>query len=214
VTRVEIKGRVAHDKSYTLTKPCYLPGIGEFAAKRFTTTDKEFRMGKFVVDSLGRGETVRYIARVSLWRFAFNFLVGGLLALIALPSLIGSLFVTGAGHSVGTVAVLLLFIAIVLLIWPFVARRSTELAITDKRLIAKYGVLSTHSIEIRFDKIETVRVSQGIIGRLFNYGDVIVTGTGSTFDPIKNIASAMRFRTALNDAMDPAALSGPVPATA
>jgi uncharacterized membrane protein YdbT with pleckstrin-like domain len=108
----------------------------------------------------------------------------------------------------------LLFIAIVLLIWPFVARRSTELAITDKRLIAKYGVLSTHSIEIRFDKIETVRVSQGIIGRLFNYGDVIVTGTGSTFDPIKNIASAMRFRTALNDAMDPAALSGPVPATA
>jgi uncharacterized membrane protein YdbT with pleckstrin-like domain len=75
--------------------------------------------------------------------------------------------------------------------------------ITNKRLIAKYGLISTHSIEIRFDKIETVRVSQGLMGRILNYGDIIVTGTGSTFDPIRGIASATRFRTALNQAMDP-----------
>jgi uncharacterized membrane protein YdbT with pleckstrin-like domain len=170
-------------------------------------------MGQFVEDSLGRGETVKYSARVSLWKFTFNFFIGGLLALISLPSLVGSLFAGEAAGSSGAVFVVLLAVSLVLLVWPFIARRSTELAITDKRLIAKYGVISTHSIEIRFDKIETVRVSQGIMGRLFNYGDIVVTGTGSTFDPIRNIASALRFRTALNDAMDPAPVSGRVPAT-
>jgi len=167
-------------------------------------------MGKFVDESLGRGETVKCIARVSLWKFAFNFLIGGLLALVSLPGLVGSLFAGKEAHSAGAFLAVLFLVAVVLLIWPFIARRSTELAITDKRLIAKYGLLSTHSIEIRFDKIETVRVSQGIMGRIFNYGDIIVTGTGSTFDPIKNISNAMRFRTALNDAMDPAPVSGRV----
>jgi len=124
--------------------------------------------------------------------------------------MVGSLFAGEAGHSLGAVGALIFLAALALLVWPFIARRSTELAITDKRLIAKYGVLSTHSIEIRFDKIETVRVSQGIFGRLLNYGDIVVTGTGSTFDPIRNIGSAMRFRTALNDAMDPAPVPGQV----
>jgi hypothetical protein len=101
-----------------------------------------------------------------------------------------------------------LVVALCLLVWPFIARRSTELAITDKRLIAKYGVISTQSIEIRFHKIETVRVKQGLFGRMFNYGDIVVTGTGSTFDPIRNIANAKIFRNALNQAME--AVSPPV----
>ena len=151
-------------------------------------------MGKYVDENLGKGESVRYTATVSLWRYAFNFFIGGLLVFGSLVAMVGSL-------SVGTAIMFL--ISAVLLGWPFIARRTTELVITDKRLIAKYGMISTHSIEIRFDKIETVQVKQGLLGRLFNYGDIVVTGTGSTFDPIRNIASAMKFRTALNQAMDP-----------
>jgi uncharacterized membrane protein YdbT with pleckstrin-like domain len=76
--------------------------------------------------------------------------------------------------------------------------------ITSKRLIAKFGVLSTQSIDIRFDRIETVRVKQSLMGRIFNYGDIVVTGTGSTFDPIPNIANPMGFRAALNQALETA----------
>jgi uncharacterized membrane protein YdbT with pleckstrin-like domain len=57
------------------------------------------------------------------------------------------------------------------------------------------------------EKIESVRVGQSLIGRMLNYGDIVVTGTGSTFDPIRNIASPLAFRTALNQAMDPRAPS-------
>jgi uncharacterized membrane protein YdbT with pleckstrin-like domain len=156
-------------------------------------------MSKYIDDSLNSGETVQYTARVSLWRYAFHFLVGAVLALIALRGLFGS---TQSLHSL---SLGLLIIALIVLVAPFIARGATELVITNKRLIAKYGLVSTHSIEIRFDKIETVRVSQGLMGRILNYGDIIVTGTGSTFDPIRGIASATRFRTALNQAMDPSA---------
>jgi uncharacterized membrane protein YdbT with pleckstrin-like domain len=155
-------------------------------------------MSKYTDDSLNAGETVQYTARVSLWRYAFHFLIGAVLALVALRGLLGS---TQSLHSLSAG---LLVIALLVLVSPFIARSATELVITNKRLIAKYGLISTHSIEIRFDKIETVRVSQGLMGRILNYGDIIVTGTGSTFDPIRGIASATGFRSALNQAMDPA----------
>jgi len=169
----------------------------------------------YVEENLGKGEAVRYTARVSLWSYVFNFIVGGLLALVSVPVLIASMFskdMRFMSSFEGFIAIG----ALVLLVWPFISRRSTELVITDKRLIAKYGVVSTHSIEIRFDKIETVRVNQGLLGKILNYGDIVVTGTGSTFDPIRKIANAMKFRMALNQAMDtPGASAGsPAPAAA
>ena len=163
-------------------------------------------MGKYVEKNIGPSEAVRYTARVSLWKFSLYFLGGGLLIVALLPAFIARLAMPSTGSEPGTgvtygIGLLVLF-AVLLFIWPFIARWSTELAITDKRLIAKYGVVSTHSIEIRFDKIETVRVTQGLIGKVFKYGDIVVTGTGSTFDPIRSIANPMAFRAALNQAME------------
>jgi uncharacterized membrane protein YdbT with pleckstrin-like domain len=161
-------------------------------------------MGNYVDSNAGTGESVRYTARVTLWKYSFYFLVGGLLILGSLLILIRLLF-TGSDppppaetYAVGFV----LLFAISIFVWPFIARKSTELVITDKRLISKYGVVSTHSIEIRFNKIETVRVTQGLVGKIFNYGDIVVTGTGSTFDPIRRIVNPMGFRAALNEALE------------
>jgi uncharacterized membrane protein YdbT with pleckstrin-like domain len=162
-------------------------------------------MGNYVSKNMGPSEAVRYTARVSLWKFSVYFLGGGLMTIVLLTSIVAlAMPSTGPETRAGaTYGIVLLVLPVVFLfIWPFVARWSTELAITDKRLIAKYGVLSTHSIEIRFDKIETVRVTQGLIGKMFNYGDIVVTGTGSTFDPIRSIANPMAFRLALNQAME------------
>jgi uncharacterized membrane protein YdbT with pleckstrin-like domain len=138
-----------------------------------------------------------------------NFLLGGVLLLGSLTGVVMSLFMSskahGAAAAMGTSMVIVCLAALLLIIWPFIARRATELVITDKRLIAKYGVISTQSIDIRFDKIETVRVKQGLVGRMLNYGEIVVTGTGSTFDPIPNIANPLTFRNELNQAMDPSA---------
>src|SRR5277367_5088150 len=152
-------------------------------------------MGSYVDKNLGKDETINYSASVSLWKYWFSFLVGGFLAFGALFGLAASLSSTCGGGLFGRkFEAAILLIALGIIAWPLIARRSTELAITSKRLIAKFGIASTQSIEIRFDRIETVRVKQSLMGRILNYGDIVVTGTGSTFDPIPNIANPMGFR--------------------
>lgn len=166
-------------------------------------------MGTYVQEGLSEGETVRYAAKLSLYRYWLNFLIGGFFLIVSLSVLFKWFLLPSIAHVAGAMMGLGLSMGIVALLalgvflWPFLARRRTELVITDKRLIAKFGLLSTQSIEIRLGKIESVRVIQGLIGRMLNYGDIVVTGTGSTFDPIRHIANPLAFRTALNQAMDP-----------
>ena len=76
----------------------------------------------------------------------------------------------------------------------FIRRASTELAVTDQRVIYKTGLLARHTIEMNRGKVESVAVDQTLLGRLFGYGTVIVRGTGSTLEPIRNISEPLTFR--------------------
>ena len=79
----------------------------------------------------------------------------------------------------------------------FIRRSSTELAVTDQRVIYKTGLLARHTLEMNRGKVESVAVDQTLLGRLFGYGTVIVRGTGSTFEPIRNISDPLSFRSHL-----------------
>jgi uncharacterized membrane protein YdbT with pleckstrin-like domain len=175
-------------------------------------------MGNYVEEGLSPGEAVKYIARLSLYKYWLNFLLGGLMLFGSLSLLFKAFIVPSNGHAAGAITGMsmgvVLLLALAVFLWPFLARRRTELAITNKRLIAKFGLVSTQSIEIRLGKIESVRVKQGLLGRILDYGDIVVTGTGSTFDPIRNISSPLAFRTSLNQAMEPSDASREPDATA
>jgi uncharacterized membrane protein YdbT with pleckstrin-like domain len=80
--------------------------------------------------------------------------------------------------------------------------KSTEIAITNKRIIAKFGFISRRTVEINLDKVEALRVEQSVWGRFFNYGTVLISGTGSTVDPIANIADPLVFRRKFMEATD------------
>lgn len=84
--------------------------------------------------------------------------------------------------------------------WLYVI--STDLGVTNKRVIGKWGFVSRRTIEQRLDKVEGVQVHQGILGRLLNFGTVVVTGTGGSGTPIPNIADPLAFRSAVNAAID------------
>lgn len=60
----------------------------------------------------------------------------------------------------------------------FAVRATTEIAITDRRLIIKRGIIARQVDEMSIDRIEGVVVQQGIMGRIFGYGRVIVRGMG------------------------------------
>jgi uncharacterized membrane protein YdbT with pleckstrin-like domain len=93
-------------------------------------------------------------------------------------------------------------VGVLIIAAALVRRSSTELAVTNRRVIAKFGLVARSTVEMNLAKIESVRVEQTVMGRLLGYGSIIVTGTGSTMDPIRFIANPIAFRQAIQAATD------------
>jgi hypothetical protein len=47
---------------------------------------------------------------------------------------------------------------------------------------------------MHLDKVESVDVGQSILGRLLDYGTVVVRGTGAGIEPLSNIAEPLKLR--------------------
>src|SRR5512144_2297368 len=116
----------------------------------------------YIDDSLVEGETLIHRARISWWS-QFGLLLLGIVTLV-----------------VG--------IGLIFLIWAWIRVRSTEVAITNRRVIAKFGFVKRHTVEINLDKVEALRVEQGFWGRMLNYGTVFISGAGTSVAPIADIA--------------------------
>ena len=98
----------------------------------------------------------------------------------------------------GAAAVLFL-IALILVVRGFVIRNSTEVAVTTRRVLMKWGVASRKTLEIQLAKVESTEVLQSFWGRTFGYGTIIVRGTGGTPEPVHKIARPLEFRRALQE---------------
>jgi len=76
-------------------------------------------------------------------------------------------------------------------------RWTTEIDVTDRRVVYKRGFIRRHTVEINMDKVESVDVDQSLFGRLFDYGDVVIRGTGAGIEPLRGIDSPLAFRSAV-----------------
>lgn len=82
-----------------------------------------------------------------------------------------------------------LFVLLGYLIW-----KATEMAVTNKRVIIKTGLVTRRTFELLLSKVESIGVKEGLMGRWLGYGLVIVKGTGGTPERFKNIALPQEFR--------------------
>ena len=77
-------------------------------------------------------------------------------------------------------------VIIPLIIIPFAifSKLSTKYVITDKRVAGRFGILSEDFKSATFKHITSVRTKQGLIGKIFNFGNVIIdtAGTGMGVD--------------------------------
>ena len=80
------------------------------------------------------------------------------------------------------------------LIWITIDYRSSEFAVTDKRVIVKVGWIQRRTLETMLGKVEGVGVDQTVAGRLLGFGTITVTGTGGTKEQFANIADPLEFR--------------------
>lgn len=85
-------------------------------------------------------------------------------------------------------------IGLLLIPFGFLVLRSSEAGITNKRLIAKAGLIKRNTVEIPIKKVSSLQIRQGIFGRIFGYGSLVISDTGSSHAPIRYIKDPMRFR--------------------
>ncbi len=81
-----------------------------------------------------------------------------------------------------------------------IVKATTEIAVTSERLIFKKGLIARMVGELNVDRIEGVSVRQGVLGRIFGYGNVIVRGMGVGEVVLPPIESPIEFRRAVMEA--------------
>ena len=100
----------------------------------------------------------------------------------------------GGAWWANAVGIAVLAVALYLLGAEWFERWTTEIAITDRRIIFKRGFIRRDTIEMSVEKVESVDVNQSLLGRLLNYGDIVVRGTGAGLAPLRKIEAPLDFR--------------------
>jgi uncharacterized membrane protein YdbT with pleckstrin-like domain len=131
------------------------------------------------------GETVKYRGRLHWFPFLPAYLLGFFFAAVAI-----------AGFAMQTwwLGILGLVVAIPTFVWLFITRTTSEFCVTDKRVVIKVGFIQRRTVETMLGKVESIGVDQGLVGRLFDFGSILVIGTGGTQDKFHNISNPLEFR--------------------
>ncbi len=141
----------------------------------------------FVQKNLATNETIVYKTRLHWWKFVS----GGFVFLLGLLLMSQSNGFSG----------FLLFIGLVMLAVAYVNWSSSEFVITNKRVILKTGFIRRQLVEIQLNMAQGLVIEQGILGRIFNFGGVLVTSGGvrNSFAPM---AAPFVFKKEVNEAVE------------
>jgi len=143
----------------------------------------------YIKDTLLKDEQILYYTKphyivfytVLLWlalavfavKFAADLLIGGAMLLMGLVSFVNDL----------------------------ISYYCAEYVITNRRILMKVGFIRRKSLEIFLDRVEGIYVEQGIIGRVLNFGTIIIAGVGGTKNPFFYISDPLKFRSSIQQQM-------------
>ena len=147
----------------------------------------------YVEKSLMEGEQIVYEA-------TYHYVIYWLSALLALAGLL-LLFLPIGEISFGTRALFTLALLILSAIWVVVKWGGKRFVLTNKRIIEKVGIVRLDSNELVLHRCEGVNLSQSILGRILNYGTLIVT-TGEVTNEYPYIKNPLKFKTMINQQID------------
>ncbi len=90
-------------------------------------------------------------------------------------------------------------IAIIVLLIAWITKYFLALVITERRVLARWGILRLDFVDMRFSQIESAEVSRSLIGRILGYGSIILAGTGQRVVIVPFVGNSGQFRRALNE---------------
>ena len=102
----------------------------------------------------------------------------------------------------GALAFVFVFIAGVLFLQELALYKTTEMAVTNRRIIGKQGLIRRKTIEMNNTMVGAVQVDQGIIDRIINRGSITVTGAGAPENPFTGISKPLEFRRSALESVD------------
>lgn len=130
----------------------------------------------YIEKNLSSGEKIVYRAKLT-WLFWLNAVVWAVL--------LGWVFGLG------------LLVAAILII----RQVTTEIAVTDRRIVYKRGWLFQNSTDIQLHKIESMNILQGPFARMFNYGTLEVRGSGAGTIKIPSVDEPRTLRSEIERAV-------------
>ena len=125
-------------------------------------------MGKYVESNLGKNEMIVKKAKLSPWGLVGTWIMAILFCWLLLIPVFKAIAAT------------IRFI-------------KTELAITNKKIVGKYGVFNTKAMDAPLNKVQNISVEQKIWGKIFNFGTVQIN-TAAGLYKFERIAHADEFK--------------------
>jgi len=153
----------------------------------------------YVKSVLQPNEEILTIGRLhwTVYRYAILFVVAAIILLLLSYKYADSggweVVILGAAAVLGALAVISGFRA-------WFKRWTTEISVTNKRIIYKRGFIWRHTAEMNMDKVASVEVDQSIPGRILDYGSVHILGTGGAhgIERLDRIAAPIALRNAID----------------
>lgn len=144
----------------------------------------------YIRNSLGANETVHYIAHFHWIKYALAYgvlivsVILGVLSynaqypiVVIVPPIIGAI----------------VFLSIMVPIW------TTEIGVTNQRIIFKTGFISRQTSELQLGSIEEVSLRQDILGRILGYATIEIHGTGEEQIFLPALGDPLELRKALQE---------------
>ena len=142
----------------------------------------------YLESNLGRDERIISKAQTSFLPIIPNAIIGVLLLIMFASS--GS-FLTG------------LIIAALIIVPKVLRIKLTELGLTSKKIMGKYGIINTKVMDSPLGKVNSVSVEQGLGGKIFGYGKIVVSTSSGGYN-FNFIKSADAFRSAVMNQIEEA----------
>ncbi len=113
--------------------------------------------------------------------------------------LAGFLMITAEYPPAWWTVLVIVLLATIKLVDRIILHLTSEFGVTSKRVLGKTGLIRLNTVDIVLAKVEAIRIRQSILGRIFDFGDVLVTGTGGTVEVLKFIPDPVFFSTCVQE---------------
>jgi uncharacterized membrane protein YdbT with pleckstrin-like domain len=149
----------------------------------------------YVEELMGKNEKIVIRTRRHWMVMVGSFVSNLVLAVVIIAVAVGAVFVR-VPLPIPPLIALLLVVPLALFLRDYLFWWNEEYLITNRRVVQADGVINKHVIDSSLEKVNDVVLSQSVLGRLFDYGDVeILTASEIGVNKLEKIARPVKFKT-------------------